>query len=110
MISKVIKTPAVSEEQMENQFKALKLKKKVTIDQMIQLMRSYLPNQDFDVKLLVKVCGEIHKKFKKIQLKPKECWVVIMASGILPSEKIVGKEKFAVALGRALKYIILRKA
>jgi len=72
-------------------------------------LKGYLPNKEYEVKLLVNVCSEIHKKFRKIQLKPKECWIVIMASGILPTEKIVDKERFALALARSLKYIVLRK-
>lgn len=109
MVGKLIKVPAPKENEMDNRIKSTKARTKLSIDQVIELLKGYLPNKEYDVKLIVNVCSEIHKKFRKIQLKPKECWVVIMASGILPTEKLVDKERFAVALARSLKYIILRK-
>ena len=68
-----------------------------------------MPKGTYNVKQIVNVCNDIHKKFKKIQMKPKEAWVVVMASGIMPSENEIDEEKLAFALAKSLKYIILRK-
>jgi hypothetical protein len=73
------------------------------------VLKALIPSGTYSVKQVNTVCNDIHKKFKKIQMKPKESWVVVMAAGIMPSEKEVDHDKLAFVLGKALKYIILRK-